>query len=40
MVNLLCTFVHPGTADTLKASFKQSETGFGSDKALHSNFFF
>lgn len=39
MVNLLCTFVHPITADTLKASFEQSVTVSASGKALHSDFF-
>lgn len=38
-MNLLCTFVHPVTADTLKASLEESEIVSGSDNALHSNFF-
>lgn len=39
MVNLLCPFVHPVTADTIKASLEGNETVSGSGKALHSNFF-
>lgn len=39
MVNLLCTFVHPVTADSLKASLEESEIVSGSGKALYSNFF-
>lgn len=39
MVNFLCTFVHPVTADTPKASLEESETASGSGKAVHFNFF-
>lgn len=39
IVNCLCTFVHPVTADPLKDSLEESETVSGSGKAVHSNFF-